>query len=183
MAIKLLEDSGELDNTIIVMTGDNGIPFPRCKSNIYDMGVHVPLAIRWGDEVEGNREVKDFVSLSDLAPTFLEAAKCDVPDEVDGRSLMPILNGTGSFDEDHVITEAFGHQLPFWQRMVRTHHTKYIYNPTGNDEFYNLDDDPHETKNIIDIVPSNTVARHREILMEWMKAKNDRLTFLANPML
>ena len=46
-AIRLLEEAGELDNTIIVMTGDNGIPFPRCKANLYDWGARVPLAIRW----------------------------------------------------------------------------------------------------------------------------------------
>ena len=92
-ALGLLEEIGELENTIIVMTGDNGIPFPRCKSNIYDMGVRVPLAIRWGSKIKGNRIISDFVSLCDLAPTFLEAAGLDIPKEMTGKSLLPGLTG------------------------------------------------------------------------------------------
>ncbi|MBL7114132.1 MAG: sulfatase [Kiritimatiellae bacterium] len=90
-AIKLLEEAGELDSTIIVMTGDHGMPFPRCKGNLYDWGARVPLAIRWGNEVNANRTVTDFISFTDLAPTFLDAAGVEVPSEMTGHSLFPIL--------------------------------------------------------------------------------------------
>lgn len=90
-AIQLLEEIGELENTIIVMTGDHGMPFPRCKSNLYDMGVRVPLAIRWGDRVKGNRQVKDFISLTDLAVTFLDVAGVNIPEQMTGQSLKPML--------------------------------------------------------------------------------------------
>jgi arylsulfatase A-like enzyme len=90
-AIELLEQEDVLDNTIIVMTGDHGMPFPRCKSHLYDWGVRVPLAIRWGDTVAPNRTVSDFTSLTDLAPTFLDAADVQVPHQMTGRSLLPIL--------------------------------------------------------------------------------------------
>ncbi|MEC9091323.1 MAG: sulfatase [Planctomycetota bacterium] len=98
-AISLLEESGELENTIVVMTGDHGMPFPRCKSNLYDMGVRVPLAIRWGknvgigQEIPGNsgHRVGEFVSLTDLAPTFLQAAGLEVPKQMTGRSLIPLV--------------------------------------------------------------------------------------------
>jgi arylsulfatase A-like enzyme len=106
-AIKLLEEIGELDNTIIVMTGDHGMPFPRCKSNIYDMGVRVPMAIRWGDKIRGHRRVKDFMSLIDLAPTFLKAAGVKIPQQMVGRSLLPVLQSKkqGWIDpkREHVI--------------------------------------------------------------------------------
>ena len=106
-AIKLLEEIGELDNTIIVMTGDNGMPFPRCKCNLYDMGVRMPMAIRWGAKVCGNRRVSDFMSLVDLCPTFLEVAGVDVPEEVTGRSLLPVLlskrQGRVDAKRDHII--------------------------------------------------------------------------------
>jgi len=45
--IEALEKAGELDNTIVVVTSDNGMPFPRAKANLYDWGVRMPLAIRW----------------------------------------------------------------------------------------------------------------------------------------
>ena len=74
-AIKVLEQSGELDNTIVVMTGDHGMPFPRCKSNNYDRGARVPLAIRWPSKVKAGTVVKDFVSLVDVAPTVLSGCR------------------------------------------------------------------------------------------------------------
>ncbi len=105
--LERLEAAGELDNTIVVMTGDHGMPFPRSKSNVYDSGARVPLAIRWPPRVPGNRRVTDFVSLTDLAPTFLEAAGVAVPAEMTGRSLVPLLasGGSGRVEEarDHII--------------------------------------------------------------------------------
>ncbi|VGO22692.1 sulfatase family protein [Pontiella sulfatireligans] len=92
-AIKLIEEVGELDNTIIVMTGDHGMPFPRCKANLYDWGIRVPLAIRWGGKTNPDRRITDFVSFTDIAPTFLDAAGIQVPTEMTGSSLLPIMNG------------------------------------------------------------------------------------------
>ena len=90
-AVKLLEETGELENTIIVMTGDHGFPFPRGKGNLYDYGVRVPLAVRWGAQVPGGRRVSNLVSFTDFAPTFLDAAGVDVPDVMTGRSLVEVL--------------------------------------------------------------------------------------------
>jgi len=139
-AIKLLEEIGELENTIIIMTGDHGMPFPRCKGNLYDMGVRVPLAIRWGKKVKGNRKINDFVSLTDLAATFLEAAEVNVPKQMSGKSLLPILfsENQGSVDStrDHVIFGKERHvpgQLApsldgYPSRGIRTENYLYIRN-------------------------------------------------------
>ena len=67
------------------------MPFPRCKSNLYDMGVRVPMAIRWPAGIRCGGQVKDFMSLIDLGPTFLEAAGVKVPQQMVGRSLLPVL--------------------------------------------------------------------------------------------
>lgn len=95
-AIALLEQRGELDNTIIFMTGDHGMPFPRSKSCLYDTGSRVPLAARWPAKIQAGRKVTDFVSLIDLAPTFYDAAGVMVPADVTGRSLMNLLSGSKS---------------------------------------------------------------------------------------
>jgi len=71
-----LDSIGELENTIVVMTSDNGMPFPRAKSNLYEYGAHMPLAIRWGNKL--TRVVNYFISFVDFAPTFLEAAKANL---------------------------------------------------------------------------------------------------------
>lgn len=103
-----LEKLGELDHTLIVISGDNGWPFPRSKANGYDSGTHQPLAIRWGARVKAGRSVEDFVSLSDLAPTFLEAAGLPVPPTMTARSLLPLLlaEKSGQIDptRDHTLT-------------------------------------------------------------------------------
>ncbi len=90
-ALALLEARGALDDTIVVMTGDHGMPFPRCKGNLYDWGSRVPLAVRWGKNLAPRREGEAFVSLTDLAPTFLEAAGVPVPEEMTGRSLVTLM--------------------------------------------------------------------------------------------
>lgn len=139
-AMKLLEQTGALENTIIVMTGDHGMPFPRCKGNLYDWGSHVPLAIRWGKQIANpGREVTDFVSFTDLAPTFLSAAGVDVPDVMTGRSLLPILQseraGRVESDRDHVVfgrerhTDAQeGGPTGYPSRALRTDEYLYIRN-------------------------------------------------------
>ena len=94
--LQSLERRGELDNTIIVMTADNGMPFPRAKGNVYDYGTRMPLAVRWGAKCKPGRTVQDFVSFTDFAPTFLEAAGLPIPRDMTGRSLMPILTSPRS---------------------------------------------------------------------------------------
>jgi len=139
-AVDLLEEAGELDNTIIVMSGDHGMPFPRHKCNLYDSGTRVPLAIRWGAQVKGGRRVEDFVSFTDLAPTVLEAAGVDVPEVMTGRSLMTVLRSpaSGRVDpsRDHVLTGRERHtpaqKRPstegYPQRAFRTHEYLYVHN-------------------------------------------------------
>jgi len=136
-AIQLLKESGQLDNTIVVITGDNGMPFPRCKGNLYDMGVRMPMAIQWTARIKPNRRVIDFMSLIDLAPTFLEAAGVKIPEQMVGRSLMPTLlsEKQGLVDrsrinvifgrERHVPAQRAPSIEGYPSRAIRTH--KYLY--------------------------------------------------------
>ncbi len=73
--LQLLEETGELDNTIVVVTSDNGMPFPRVKGQVYERSAHMPLAIMWADGIQNpGRVVDDFISFTDFAPTFIELA-------------------------------------------------------------------------------------------------------------
>lgn len=137
--LKMLEEKGELDNTLVVISGDNGMPFPRCKSNLYDSGTHVPLAVCWPAAVPGGRVVEDFISLSDLAPTFLDAAGLKPPEQMTARSFMDILksNRSGRVDRkrSHVLTGKERHvpgqehdMSGYPMRAIRTHDYLYIRN-------------------------------------------------------
>ena len=132
--LERLEAAGELDDTLVVVSGDHGAPgFPRGKCNLYDFGQHVALAAMWtgAGGIPPGRVVDDFVNLVDLAPTFLEAAGVAVPEDMTGRSLMPVLTADrgGQVDpsRDHVVTGRERHvararpgNLPYPQRAIRT---------------------------------------------------------------
>jgi len=135
-----LEKIGELDNTLIVVSGDHGIPgMPRAKCNLYDIGCEVALAMRWPGKIKEGREVDDFVNLMDLGPTFMEAAGEKTLDIMDGKSLMPIMldakSGQIEKNRDYVITGRERHtskaregMLPYPQRAIRTEDYLYIIN-------------------------------------------------------
>jgi len=134
-AMAIVAERGLLDNTIVVVTSDHGMPFPRGKATLYDDGSRVPLAIRWPKGIKNPGRVVDTpVNLSDLAPTFLEAASLAVPDMMTGRSLKGIFAGshTAAWDaayvgfERHSGARAGGKGYP--SRMIRTKDYMYIYN-------------------------------------------------------
>jgi len=93
MMLDYLEEIGELENTIIVVTSDNGMAFPRAKANGYEYGIHVPLAIRMPDQNTKGRRVSDLISFVDFAPTFLELTGTPAGEmqPITGESLVPLL--------------------------------------------------------------------------------------------
>lgn len=143
-----LAAAGELDNTLVVVTSDNGMPFPRAKANVYDAGTHMPLAVRWPSRVPAGRVIDAFVSLTDLAPTFLDAAGLRPPGSMTGRSLWPLLRGERVSGREQVFVERERHanvrkgDLSYPMRAVRTRDFLYIRNfrpdrwPAGDPEKY-----------------------------------------------
>lgn len=137
-AIRLLEENGMAKNTIIVICGDNGWMMPRGLGNLYDFGTKVPLIISWPDTIHGDRVVSDFVSLNDLAATFLEYAGEKVPERMTARGLKDILmsdkEGRVNKDFDHVFVarerHAMGRKggLGYPGRAIRTDDFLYIHN-------------------------------------------------------
>jgi N-sulfoglucosamine sulfohydrolase len=102
--IQYLEEIGELDNTIIIVTADNGMPFPRAKANLYDYGIHVPFAACWHDGFKGGRVVDDLVGFADVAPTLLEAAGLNPHQQMSGKSFLNVLRSdkSGQVDPDRI---------------------------------------------------------------------------------
>ena len=124
--LKRLEELGELEDTLIVVSGDNGMPFPGAKATLRDLGTHVPLAIRWGNK-QGGRVEDALVSLCDLAPTILRAAGLKVPKDMTGRSLLPLLGrGEDRGERDAVLTGLEQHVYPWPARAIRTKEFLYI---------------------------------------------------------
>lgn len=139
--VEELKRVGQYDNTLLVVSGDHGAPgFSRGKCNLYDFGTQVPLAIRWPEGIENSgRVVTDFVSLPDLAPTFLEVAGVEKPETMTARSLVGVLESaqSGQVDpeRDAVFTGRERHVArartdfrPYPQRAIRTDQYLYIIN-------------------------------------------------------
>jgi N-sulfoglucosamine sulfohydrolase len=136
--LKVLEQSGRLQNTIIVVTSDNGMPFPHAKANLYDYGTHVPLIISsFSNKVIRNKRNDSFVNLIDLTPTFLDLAGVRTQNEMDGKSLLPLLTGKTTTHRSEVFLERERHCMArdemergagYPMRAIRTKDFLYIVN-------------------------------------------------------
>lgn len=158
-ALKILEDAGELENTLVIVTSDNGMPFPFVKGQIHEDAFHLPLAMRWGAAIKPGRVVEDFVNFRDFAPTFMELADLAPHPQMTGRSLLPILRAGQSGwieDRDVMLAGKERHDIGRWNdlgypvRAIRTKDFLYVRNfhperwPAGNPEtdFGNVDGSP-----------------------------------------
>jgi len=134
--IDVLKKQGLLDNTIIVMTSDNGMPFPRAKATLYDYGTRMPLAMYWKDRISGGIRINDFMNFIDFGPTFLEAAGQDLPEAFSGQSLLELFDAgaKNKSDRSKVFLERERHanvrkgDLSYPSRAVRTKDFLYIKN-------------------------------------------------------
>lgn len=139
LLVEMLEKAGELENTVIVVSGDHGAPgFPGGKCNLYDFGTGVALAVRYPGQKPG-RVVDDFVNLMDLAPTFLEIGGSPLPAGMSGRSLKGVLTSdkSGQVDPERTwvvtgrerhVEDARAGYVPYPQRALRTKDLLYIRN-------------------------------------------------------
>ncbi len=140
--LEQLRKTGELDNTLVVMTSDNGWQMPRGLANCYDLGVRIPMAIRWPKGVTHAARRDDFISIADLCPTFLESANLPKPTSVTAHSL------NGKVRRDHMFLERERHanvrqgDLSYPVRGLRTKEYLYLRNlepdrwPAGDPTFY-----------------------------------------------
>lgn len=133
--LRVLEESGELEHTIVAVTSDNGMPFPRAKANLYDAGTRVPLAMM-GPGIEAGQKVDAFINLKALAPTFLDAAGAQPPEQMNSRSFLSLLHpgGEAQSNRDFVVTGRERHAwvrengLGYPSRAIRTEDYLYIVN-------------------------------------------------------
>jgi N-sulfoglucosamine sulfohydrolase len=163
--LQILEEKGLLENTLVIVTSDNGMPFPRMKGFASALANQVPLAVMWKGEIrDPGRTVSDYISFTDFAPTFLELAGIN-PEEsgmapMEGKSLLPVLKGDGQgrsfmlFGKERTDTGRPGNQgYPI--RGITKDGYVYIRNyfperwPSGNPETGYRDVGSAPTKSVI----------------------------------
>ncbi len=150
-----LDQTGQAQDTLVVYCSDHG---DYCgEHGLFAKGIpcfrgayNVPVVMRWPALVQApGRRVDQFVSLADLAPTFLQAAALDPERHFTGASLLPFLRDeTPAHWRDEIHTQCNGVELYYTQRSVTTREWKYVFNGFDQDELYDLRADPHEMTNV-----------------------------------
>ncbi len=212
-----LDAQGVADDTLVLFISDNGRPFPRDKTSVYDSGIRTPWIVRWPGHVEAGTVTAALVSAVDIAPSFLEVAGLETPGAFEGRSFLPVLRNPASKGRNFAYAEKNWHDYEDHSRAVRSAKFKYIRNyyhdlpgtppadavrsesfqamlrlskegkltdaqmaciisPRPEEEFYDVEDDPHEVRNLAgDPEYAEEIEAHRKALLKWESTTGDRV--------
>ncbi len=130
---KELERQGVFDNTIMIIMADNGRPFPRCKTRVYDSGMKTPFIVSWPKGMKQKGSVSNsLISSIDIAPTLLELAGVEIPNDMQGLSFSAILDNPSAEIRKAVYAEHNWHDYEAYERMVRTKEYLYVFNGRPN---------------------------------------------------
>ncbi len=159
-----LQRLNKLDDTVIIFTSDNGYFYGEHGLTMerrlpYEEAVHAPLLIRYPGIIDKENTVEGLATTTDIAPTVLELAGVKIPSHVQGKSLLPMLKGEVDAVHDAILMEYYSHENPFvWTvnldyRVVRKGKYKYIrwIRYDNEAELYNLEADPYELNNLINL--------------------------------
>ncbi|MCM3903549.1 MAG: sulfatase [Pyrinomonadaceae bacterium] len=159
--LKALEETHQLDNTILVLASDNGYFYGEHGLSVerrlaYEESIRMPLLVRYHKLIKPGTVRNEFALNIDLAPTLLELAGVGVPNKMQGRSLVTLLNGArpawrNSFLIEYYSDKVFPRMAQMGYKAVRTERWKYIHylELEGMDELYDIKTDPYEMKNLI----------------------------------
>jgi N-sulfoglucosamine sulfohydrolase len=198
----ILDDRDLCDNTILVVTTDHGIAFPRAKGTLFDPGLETMLFVRWPARFEGGLRRKELISHVDILPTLLEAIGVPCPDCIQGQSFLLLLEGKTCAERSEIFAEKTFHDCYDPMRCIRTRTHKYIcyfeksslhpvpgdiiggganrelgpLSRQGNEALYDLTSDPGEKINRVDDPDCREiVADLRRRLHRWMQETGDPL--------
>jgi N-sulfoglucosamine sulfohydrolase len=214
---------GLADSTLIIFISDNGRPFPRDKTTLYDSGIRTPMLAQWKGHIPANTLCPQLISSIDLAPGFLSLAGTAIPDSMVGVSFLPLLRQPNQAIRSQCFAEKHWHDYEDQSRAIRTLHHKLILNeyhdlpmtppadavrgpvyqamlsamsngvlpqhqqqcmrlPRPREEFYDLDQDPHELNNLIDDPAyQRVIQQHRNSLEAWQQQTKDQIPAYRTP--
>ncbi len=203
--IETLDDTGLRENTLVILTTEHGIAFPRAKGCCYDPGIEGALIMHLPDVADGGERYDELLSNVDMVPTVLDLVDGVEPDDIAGRSFLPLLTEKEYIPRNRVFAEMTWHDRYNPMRAVRTDQYKYIRNfwhlPAvylSNDvfvsksgravreeyqsehrayeELYDLNEDPLEQTNLAGETEYEAVRAELEAeLVQWMQTTDDPL--------
>lgn len=154
-AMALLSKKGLEGNTLVIVASEQGSIFPFAKWTCYDSGLQSAMIVRWPSQVEAGAKSDALVEYTDVVPTLIEVAGGTSPEELDGKSFLPVLRGKAKEHKDYVFGEMTTRGIKhgsthFGIRCVRSKKFKYIINFTPEVEFQN-------------------VCTHKDFFQSWVK--------------
>jgi len=178
-----LEETGRLNDTVLIVTSDHGYWYGEHGLSVerrlaYEEGIRIPLLVRYPPKFPPGSVVDEMALSIDLAPTLVELAGAKPRHEMDGRSLLPLLEGDQpadwrkSFLIEYNTDTVFPRVRNMGYKAIRTKRWKYIsYNQLeGMDELYDLENDPYEMRNLIgDSASQSTLNRLQSELRQFLK--------------
>jgi len=203
--INKLQETGLKENTLFIFTTDHGSPFPRAKCTLYDPGIKTILIMHQPESsiFSGGKVINSLLSNIDYLPTLLDHIGANIPQDIEGKSMLPILSGEKKEIRTEIFAEKTFHELYDPIRGIRTQNYKYIRNfekletlyqiptptlmapsgkfikkfyekPRRDEELYDLDNDPNEQFNLIGNPRYEDIALNlKNKLLEWMKKTED----------
>ncbi len=179
--IETLKQTGQFDQSIVVYTSDHGDHLGQHrmyqKMEMYEEAICVPTIICSPEDLSQRSEQP--ISHLDLMPTILDLLDCNIPDDLDGRSLSPIITKGQKMPDKSVYCQYSGNpKLGDLRRAIINRRYKYIYDPTDQPELYDLQQDPSEMINRAnDIDYFNIRQKLHQDLKLWSQERGDWLQF------
>jgi N-sulfoglucosamine sulfohydrolase len=205
--LEMLEECGLKDDTLFIYTTDHGEAYPRAKCTLYDPGIKTLLLMSYpnSDDIKKGNVYNQMISNIDLMPTLLDLIGVDLPEKVEGRSFLSLLQGKKYIFRKEIYSEKSFHEIYDPIRSIRTERFKFIKNYEKNmdryqipgdmrqdelgkyflkiveknrptEEFYDLEDDPNEQNNLIDNPNYEEIIKElKDKLIDWMRRTEDPL--------
>ncbi|MBN1911866.1 MAG: sulfatase [Pirellulales bacterium] len=156
-----LKQQGVAENTFVLFLADNGRPFPRCKTTVYDSGVRTPFIVRWPGRVAPSTVTESLVSVVDIGPTVLQIAGIAPLPSFQGKSFLPILEDPTAEIRQYAFSEHNWHVFKAFERSVRSKRYRYIFNGL-----------PHLPNKFTDASPTiramDRLCREGKMKSEWL---------------
>ncbi len=175
-----LDQTRLTENTLVIFLADHGISLGAHgisgKQTMYEEGIRLPLIMRYPRLKRGSAENTNLVSLIDIFPTICDAAGVEIPESIEGGSLLGLYQGEGRWDREYIFSSFVSparHRLNI--RCIRTKRYKLIHHLTTDEiELYDLENDPHELGNLAGLERFDKVQRQLVTrLSTWREESED----------
>ena len=175
-----LEETGQAENTVVIYTSDhgemNGEHGMWRKSNFYEASARVPLQIRLPGHTQAGKRIDSVVSLVDLTATLVDLANAPLLGQLDGDSLIPLIQGTAPDWKNFAFSEYLAHGVARPMAMLRHGRYKFNYSLGDAPELYDIVEDPGEFHNLAEEPAYQAIREELEaqLLKNWNPVEIER---------